>query len=149
MSSIPRIGNFFLSQTSRPNLSRTIFLLNGYLGILQGAKEVGAQNSLGMSGVIHAPSYAFMTSRVTVIPIFTVAKKNLQYLDVAGNSIVTNSMRRSSFLNNNRFSDGQEISRTVRNPHILLPHWQNKPIIPISSQVNRVHILPFYISSPF
>jgi hypothetical protein len=49
-------------------------------------------------------------------------KSNLQYLGVASNSIVNNSIRRSSFLNNNRFSDGQVISRILRSPELLLPH---------------------------
>jgi len=100
------------------------------MGILQGGKAVGDQSSLGMNGVIQATPICLndlQGNRYTLIFIAAYYKENnLQYLGVAGNSIVTNSMKWSSLLNNNLFSDGQEIPRILRNPELLLPHSQEQ-----------------------
>ena len=119
-------SEIFLVPNIQTNSVPNHLRLSGYLGILQGVKAVGAQKSLGMSGVIHAPpihlhdvqsnSYTFIFRAVNY------KQNNLQYLGVDGNSTVTNSMSCSLFRINDRFSDGQEISQILRNPDLLLPH---------------------------
>ena len=83
-----------------------------------------------MSGVLHASHLGLhdvQSNSYTFILIAANYKNNKsQYLRLADNSIVTNTMWRSSFLNNNRFSDRQEISRILWNPVLPLSHSQEK-----------------------